>query len=261
MALIPQSETKCFTEVQFDYIRKSPPDAGTGILANITKIFPKDFNIWRLTNYTSISEPNYEEGSFKFLIEDRITKKLTEEEFKDRIKQEFQKIKNSTFNTKFDLEISEIKVDPISHNKIKDKVNLLIEKRKNYKHDVFLSYCNKDSKDAENIEKMFDKYKIKWFDSKKIKGGELYKSAIREALKDSMEMCLLYTPNAKDSQWIFAEFGAGWVLDKRITPIIKRIDNKDLPDFINMLNVIDYHNIEKYCREVKERSFNENYYL
>jgi hypothetical protein len=126
--------------------------------------------------------------------------------------------------------------------------------RKKYQYDVFLSYAVSDESAAIKIRNVLSENNIQCFMSwKELRGGDDFGNVIRNALQNSREICILFTPNSAKSEWVMTEWGAAWVMDKRITPVIHRTDITSLPDRLKKLHAIDLVNIEQYAKEVKDR--------
>ena len=89
--------------------------------------------------------------------------------------------------------------------------------------------------------------------SRNLQAGDNFSEAIRSALVESREVCLLATPQSVKSQWVATEWGAAWVLKKRITPLLLQCQVSDLPHRLQEIQCKDFHEVTKYLAEVKER--------
>ena len=119
---------------------------------------------------------------------------------------------------------------------------------------MFLSYSSTDEKWAEKIHQALITANLHVFMScKELSGGDNFSEQIRNALLNSREVCVLFTPNSQKSEWVLTEWGAAWALKKRIVPIIQRIDINSLPDRLRTLQVIDFSDIDHYVTQVKNR--------
>jgi hypothetical protein len=122
------------------------------------------------------------------------------------------------------------------------------------KYDVFLSYSSADTEKANDIRKALEESDLNCFMAdKEIKGGDEWSDKIRKALRVSHEVCLLFSPNSVKSEWVLTEWGAAWVLEKRIVPVLLRVDVKDLPERLKALQVFDFSDISRYVNEVSSR--------
>jgi hypothetical protein len=88
---------------------------------------------------------------------------------------------------------------------------------------------------------------------KELKAGDVFSEKIRRALLESREICILFTPNSKNSEWVMTEWGAAWALDKVIIPILYRTSPSDLPERLRSLQSIDFHQLKDYVFEAVSR--------
>ncbi len=122
-----------------------------------------------------------------------------------------------------------------------------------FEYDLFISYSSMDRTEALKIREKAQMFSLKCFlDKKDIKKGKYWDPEIRNALKKSREIAVLATPNSITSEWIYAEAGAAWVLDKDLTPIILRCDFKQLHPLLQQREGIDYHEIDDFLKELSE---------
>jgi hypothetical protein len=92
-----------------------------------------------------------------------------------------------------------------------------------------------------------------FMDEHEIEGGDIWDEEIRAALQGSREMALLATQDGLKSEWVMTEWGAAWVMQRRITPLLYRCDVDDLPERLRRHQVIDWHTYEAYLTRVRER--------
>jgi hypothetical protein len=90
-------------------------------------------------------------------------------------------------------------------------------------------------------------------DEREIEGGDVWEEEIRAALAGSRELALLATKPGSKSESVTTEWGAAWVLQRRITPLLYRCDVDDLPRRIQQQQAIDWHTYETYLTRVLER--------
>jgi hypothetical protein len=122
-------------------------------------------------------------------------------------------------------------------------------------YDVFLSYASGDSREALKIyEAVVAAGGRVFLSEKSLKAGDDFAERIRSALHASDELWLLLSPNSLRSEWVISEWGAAWVLRKRIIPILFRCTPQDAPDRIGRLHCIDYHR----CTELVHDRFPES---
>lgn len=81
----------------------------------------------------------------------------------------------------------------------------------------------------------------------------VWDEVIRQGLLNSRELAVLATRESLESEWVKTEWGAAWVLGRMITPIVFRLDPRDLPDLLRQRQWIDYHRFEEFLRALKDR--------
>jgi TIR domain len=103
------------------------------------------------------------------------------------------------------------------------------------RHDVFLSYSEKDSSLANEFALELEQRGLSCFFAKRnIDAGANWVDNIREALRSSREIVIVITPESRKSSWVMIEAGAAWVLGKRLTPCLAYVDHSELPSPILM---------------------------
>ena len=121
-------------------------------------------------------------------------------------------------------------------------------------YDLFISYSSVDEREANEIFDLVKARGLKAFLAVKgIQSGDDFAEEIRKGLINSTEICILVTPKSLGSEWVATEWGAAWVLKKRITPILLRCDVNQLPQRLQNLQCIDFHHLEQYIDQVLSR--------
>jgi len=117
-----------------------------------------------------------------------------------------------------------------------------IETEFEYNFDVFVSHSLADKKEADKIYIAIMTAGGRAFASEKdIEPGEDFAEEIRKAISFSRELWLLVSPNSINSDWVISEWGAAWVLRKKVVPILLRCGPEQLPDRLRRLHCIDFH--------------------
>jgi hypothetical protein len=112
--------------------------------------------------------------------------------------------------------------------------------------DVFLSYASADQSEAERIHAEIVVAGGTVFLAKKsLTAGEDFAERIREALRHAREVWLLLTPASLKSEWVLTEWGAAWVLEKPIIPILHRCSPEQLPGRLARLQCIDLYRVSE----------------
>jgi hypothetical protein len=120
--------------------------------------------------------------------------------------------------------------------------------------DVFLSFSMTDERYAERVYQTIRGIGGACFMSKKsLQGGDPFEDNIRKALVGSKELCLFCTPNSMNSEWVLTEWGAAWVLNKRVVPILHRIEVGQLPERLRKYQAIDLADLNLYIKELRLR--------
>lgn len=123
-----------------------------------------------------------------------------------------------------------------------------------HQFDVFISYSEVDQNLAKGISDKVSTAGIRaFFAQRDLHGGDLFTEGIRQALRNSFELWVLMTPNSLKSQWVTTEWGAGWVLGKRVVPILLRCSADELPERLRAAHLVDYHAVDKLIIELQHR--------
>ena len=72
---------------------------------------------------------------------------------------------------------------------------------------------------------------------KSIRAGEIWTERIRKAITSSKIILLLLTPNSIDSDWVKAEAGAGWAMQKIVVPVSMLIDIRNVPIVVSQFQM------------------------
>ncbi len=123
-----------------------------------------------------------------------------------------------------------------------------------YEYDLFLSFSSMNRDEARAIETRAGEMGLRVFlDEKAIQPGVVWDEVIRQGLLNSRELAVHATPQSLESEWVKTEWGAAWVLGRMITPIILRLDPRDLPERLKQPQWIDYHRFEEFLRVLQCR--------
>jgi hypothetical protein len=114
-------------------------------------------------------------------------------------------------------------------------------------YDVFVSFSSQDGGHAERLAEEIRKAGgTPFLAAKDIAAGDDFAERIRDALEASGELWMLVTPHSLTSEWVMSEWGAAWALRKRIVPILLRCAPQQLPDRLQRLQCIDYHQVDQF---------------
>ena len=120
--------------------------------------------------------------------------------------------------------------------------------------EIFISYAHQDEPRAQRIAQKLNARKIRYFLAPKgIQKGDAFKGRLRGALAGAREIWVLLSPDSLKSEWVTTEWGAAWVLEKRIVPILYRCSPDALPDRLRDLQVADLDEIDTVIEEYLAR--------
>lgn len=115
--------------------------------------------------------------------------------------------------------------------------------------DVFFSYASADQGEADRVyAEIVAAGGTVFLAKKNLAAGEDFAERIREALRAAREVWLLLSPASLKSEWVFTEWGAAWVLEKTIVPILHRCSPNDLPARLARLQCIDLYQISELVK-------------
>lgn len=130
-------------------------------------------------------------------------------------------------------------------------------RKEKYNYDVFLSYSTADSIEAGEIRDKIEAEKHTVFMAPKdIRPGDDFAEEIRQALLGARDLWLLVSTSSSSSEWVATEWGAAWVLGKRIVPILHRCAPESLPPRLAKLHCIDLHRCDKLVEQLNQSSAN-----
>jgi hypothetical protein len=116
--------------------------------------------------------------------------------------------------------------------------------------DVFISFSSEDGEEANQLYQSIVAAGGRAFLSmKQISPGHDFSEEIRAALRSSGELWLLVSPNSLKKEWVLTEWGAAWVLKKKIIPILHRCAPDSLPLRLRSLQAVDFYKHSKLVEE------------
>jgi hypothetical protein len=119
-----------------------------------------------------------------------------------------------------------------------------------FSYDVFLSFSEKDHSLAQSTLQKLEKVGAKVFMApKSLSPGDDFAEEIRKSLIGSFELWIILSPNSLNSEWVTTEWGAAWVLEKKIVPILFRCDIPQLPERLRKFHCIDAGALDDAIRE------------
>jgi hypothetical protein len=117
---------------------------------------------------------------------------------------------------------------------------------------IFLSYSSKSVAEtiiAKSLRDQMMKLGAKVFlDEAELQGGDKLSDVLRAALRRCDELVLLFSPNSSSSPWVHLEVGAGWLRNRRITPILLDIGTGPGEHWkMGWLNEYQYYDINEFA--------------
>lgn len=114
-----------------------------------------------------------------------------------------------------------------------------------------MSYSEKDSSIALPIRDELQEGGAHVFLAQKsLKPGDDFAEKIKLALRGSAEVWVILSPSSLSSEWVATEWGAAWVLDKKIVPILHRCDIPQIPERLRRLHCVDAASMGKVIKEL-----------
>jgi hypothetical protein len=263
--VIPRKDSKRFFWMGVEYKRIGGKDSCAGIIHSITSKL--DYNIWQSYNYTINSSENYDKGNLVFLLEDlsNIWKKNDDQRTRNAYLEEAEAniteiLSKSNFkNITFDhLAIAPLP-DPLA---VKRTFEIHNEERsrKDYKYDVFISYSHVDEAYVKDVlVKVLVKNGLEvHLDRDVFNFGDPIDSTLLSNILNSREMCVVLSKDSISSEWVTTEWGAAWILNKNLVPIILKKDFL-IPDRLKRLSsIVDGEKIDQlelYAKQLIEKKF------
>jgi hypothetical protein len=105
------------------------------------------------------------------------------------------------------------------------------------------------------IERRAKRYGVRTFlDEIDLEGGDRIPATIRENLRACEEFVILLSTNSLTRQWVLAELGGAWALDKRIMAITYDLEAEKIPDIIDHDKSYDLNDFDRYVGELIGRT-------
>jgi Trehalose utilisation/TIR domain len=124
-----------------------------------------------------------------------------------------------------------------------------------YQFDLFLSFSSQNRDQARAIVQAAEAVGLTIFqDEKNILPGAVWAEEIRQALMNSREMALLASPESLVSEWVQTEWGAAWVLQRTITPILLMVAPDQLSERLRQSQAVIYGEHQAYLEAVRDRA-------
>lgn len=123
---------------------------------------------------------------------------------------------------------------------------------------IFISHSSKDrwiaGQMAATIERRAKRYGVRTFlDEVDLEAGDRIPETIKTNLHACEEFVILLSPSSVTRQWVLAELGGAWILDKRIIAITYDLVADKIPDIIEHDKSYDLNDFDRYVGELIRR--------
>lgn len=127
-----------------------------------------------------------------------------------------------------------------------------------YLYDLFIAYPESMLDVGENLATRATAAGLRPYLAKRqLTSGAVWDDEIRTAFLSAREMCVVFGPESKTSEWVTTEWGAAWFTGKRIAPILVDTIVNDLPERLRRHQVVEYAQAESYLQQVAQRAKDE----
>jgi TIR domain len=92
-----------------------------------------------------------------------------------------------------------------------------------------------------------------YLDEVDLQGGDRIPATIKANLRDCDEFVILLSPESLTRQWVIAEMGGAWILDKRIMAIRYDLAAESIPDILRHDKSYELNDFDRYVNELIER--------
>jgi hypothetical protein len=254
IALIPPSDLHRFFMVRYTYRRTQQPASSRGLLAHLTTRLPAEYNLWRVFTETRELLQSSERGTSFMYVEDRSAPGNSWEVVRNRA--------SDVFAARLPAELQHLKGSATVHAIVPSNVRDAIAREAlvggYHEYEVFVSYSHSDSDAANHVAKtLADNGIAVYLSEKRLEPGERFDDMLRRALLKSREVCVICSKHSIASEWVIREWGAAWVLEKTIVPILKGVDVADLPPLLKSHHAVQIHELHKYVHAVIVRRAQE----
>jgi TIR domain len=120
---------------------------------------------------------------------------------------------------------------------------------------IFISHSSKDRWIARQmaaiIERRAKRYGVRIFlDEVDLQGGDRIPATIKANLRGCDEFLILLSPDSIARQWVIAEMGGAWMLDKRIMVITYDLAVEHIPDILEHDKSYELNDFDRYVSEL-----------
>lgn len=226
VVILPKNKTRHFIKLIVGYQRHSAPHSTRGLMGGITKVLNKYYKIWQyygqLIECRKDDDSDYGAGKLIFYIELRDEVVIDMNHLQHHVESELSALKLPSH-------LKRVKLYPKASPLFPELIEKLNKKSTQISNDIFISYSYKNQVEAEKLRDELERFNFRCFlSSDKLKSGDPLDIEIKQAIKNSKEICLIYSHDSSNSSWVLHEWSAAWALDKRCVVMLLDIEQSHI---------------------------------
>jgi hypothetical protein len=122
-------------------------------------------------------------------------------------------------------------------------------------YDLFISFATANRILADRLARLAKQHGVRYFFSdESLFTGDQFARQLQKAIRNSLEMAVLFTPESARREWVQHEWTTALALSKRVTPILHECSVHDLPEPLRGYQSAEYHEVQRFLQEVARRS-------
>lgn len=251
VGVIPPERIHRFMELSVRHSRSGGRDSCLGIFAALLQPLSPQYNIWRIFNYTQRHDRTGASGNIVLLVEDDTGSELHDP--LDYVRRLRARIPGTVASEGVSVSISDVEITPVLPTIIQSRLNAQLLRRKDFTHDVFISFDFRDLLTARKIAEALERSGMKAYIAERVQSGDEFSEEIRKAIMMSREMCVLCTSVSLENIWVATEWGAAWALGRNIVPIKSGVEWNQLPERLSRRQGRDLSDLDLYVADVRKR--------
>ena len=126
--------------------------------------------------------------------------------------------------------------------------------RANSSYKIFVSHATADKWIATRLCEQLESTGAVYFrDDQHILAGNDIPDDLRNEIATCSELVALITPESVNSEWVYIEIAAAWMMKKRIICVLCHVSTDKIPNQIKLKKAIKINELDKYLDEIRER--------
>jgi len=254
VALLLEKDLNRFFKISVGYERDGNSEPCVGVINAVLNCFPSHYNMWHSYNFTTAQSESHKEGQLIFIVEDsRSNTSLTPINYFHEARINVSVLNNYSINDG-KIFFKDVKVSTLNTETVGAKLKEHNLKGTQYKHDVFISYGNKDTIEIDKVIQALIDLNITFvIDAKGLDPGNKFVDKILDLIKSSKEFIVICTPESLTSKWVNFEIGYAKAMGKEIIPVLYKVGKDDLPDYLRELQFVRIENFKECAKKMKVR--------